>query len=161
VDTSGRGVPPTAHADARGRKTPPQTAHNHDPRPRGSPRSSTAAPPAASATTRTPPGPRQCSPKRALRWRSATRIRADAVQDWEPGRSPTIGERWGAMWSFMMRHCLSPCGDQDLGRRALTAVQQAPDGQRFMSGLLARLDASQPGSARRPRDRDDQAGKLS
>ena len=33
VDTSGRGEPPTTHAHARGRKPPPQTAHDHGPRP--------------------------------------------------------------------------------------------------------------------------------
>jgi hypothetical protein len=33
VGTTGRGVPPTAHAHARGRKPTPQTAHDHGPRP--------------------------------------------------------------------------------------------------------------------------------
>jgi len=33
VGTSGRGLPPTAHAHAQGRKATPQTAHNHGPRP--------------------------------------------------------------------------------------------------------------------------------
>jgi hypothetical protein len=33
VDHSGRGLPPTAHAHARGRKPTPQTAHDHGPRP--------------------------------------------------------------------------------------------------------------------------------
>ena len=33
VDSSGRGVPSTAHAHARGRKPPPQTAHDHGSRP--------------------------------------------------------------------------------------------------------------------------------
>jgi hypothetical protein len=35
VGTSGRRLPPTAHVDPRGEKTPPPTEHNHGARPRG------------------------------------------------------------------------------------------------------------------------------
>ena len=43
VGSSGRGVPPAGHVDARDRKTRPPTAHNNGPCPASSPPSSTAA----------------------------------------------------------------------------------------------------------------------
>jgi hypothetical protein len=56
VCTSGRGVPLPEHNDARSRKPPPPTEHNHRPTHAGPSAPATAASEPPSATTRTRPG---------------------------------------------------------------------------------------------------------